>query len=272
MIVLRSTLFNLLFYALTAAACILALPALLLPRGAALWVLVTYQKALFLVERVVMGITLEVRGRENIPAHGAYLVAAKHQSPYETMKLHLIFPNPSVVLKKELMEIPLWGWYAARIGMIPIDRSAKSEAMKSLIRGAHLAIAEERPIVIFPQGTRVAVGQSAKDRPYRHGVARIQEATGLPILPMALNSGLFWPRKGWLRRPGTVVFSILPPIAPGKSVAETMAEIEKIIEDETEKLVRDSSVSPPAPAPTIAPTPAPTTAPAPGAHDEQGLA
>lgn len=241
MIFLRSTLFNILFYALTAAGCIFALPALLFPRGAALWVLVTYQKILFLVERGVMGIHLEIRGRENIPEQGSYLVAAKHQSPYETMKLHLVFPNPSVVLKKELMEIPLWGWYAARIGMIPIDRSAKSEAMKSLIHGSHLAIAEGRPIVIFPQGTRVEAGQSVKERPYRHGVARIQEATGLPIVPMALNSGLFWPRKGWLRRPGTVVFSILPPIPPGKSVVETMAEVERVIEAETERLVREGS-------------------------------
>lgn len=236
MIALRSLVFTFLFYALTAAGCLVALPSLLLPRGAALWVLLTYQRILFFLERTVMGIRLEVRGRENIPAQGAYIVAAKHQSPYETMKLHLVFPNPSVVLKKELMEIPLWGWYAARIGMIPIDRSAKAEAMKSLVDGAHAAIAQGRPIVIFPQGTRVEAGEGARARPWRHGVARIQEVTGLPILPMALNSGLFWPRRGWRKRPGTVVFSILAPIPAGLGVAQTMAELERVVEEETKRL------------------------------------
>lgn len=231
----RSVLFTVLFYGLTAMACIVAVPALLFPRRVALGVLLTYQKALAFLERVVIGIDYEVRGRENIPLHGSYIVAAKHQSPYETMKLHQIFPNPSVVLKKELMEIPLWGWYAARIGMIPIDRSAKAEAMKSLIDGSHAAIAEGRPIVIFPQGTRVDAGPEGRKRPWRHGAARIQEVTGLPIVPMALNSGLFWPRSG-LKKPGRVVFSILPPIQPGQGVAATMAELERVVETETEKL------------------------------------
>lgn len=242
MMFLRASLFNLLFYGLTAALVFVCLPALVLPRRAALRVTHAWCALVTALERGIIGLDYEIRGREHIPESGAFLVAAKHMSPYETMKIHLIFKDPAIVLKKELMRIPLWGWYAAKIGLIPIDRANRTAAMESLLSGARARIAQGRPIVLFPQGTRVDPQTTPREKPYKAGVVRIQAATDLPILPMALNSGLFWPRKGWMKYPGTVVFSILPPILPGGSVPETMAKIETVIETETQKLLN----SPPA--------------------------
>jgi 1-acyl-sn-glycerol-3-phosphate acyltransferase len=239
-IFLRSSLFNLLFYGLTAVMAVACLPVLLLPRGAVLGVVHAWCALVTALERHVAGIDYEVRGREHIPAAGPYLVAAKHLSPYETMKIHLIFRDPAIVLKKELMRIPLWGWYAARVGLIPIDRGRRGAAMDSLICGAKARIAQGRPVVLFPQGTRVDPYATPAERPYKAGIARLQAATGLPILPMALNSGLFWPRKGWMKYPGTVVFSLLPPIAPGADVPGIMARVESQIEAETRKLLDEA--------------------------------
>lgn len=240
MSVLRASLFNILFYTATTLICVLCLPALLFPRPATLWVVHLWCSLVTWLERTVMGIHYEVRGLEHIPKSGSFLVAAKHFSPYETMKIHLIFHDPAIILKKELIRIPLWGWYAAKVGLIPIDRANRTAAMESLLTGAKARIAEGRPIVLFPQGTRVALDTTPKEKPYKAGVARLQEQTGLPILPMALNSGAFWPRKGWMKYPGTVVFSILEPIAPGKPVPEVMTEIETRIETETKKLLNQS--------------------------------
>lgn len=237
MIFIRSTLFNLSFYILTAMMAIACLPLLMFPRPATLWVVHAWCELVTFLERHIAGIDYEVRGAEHIPDSGAFLVAAKHLSPYETMKIHKIFRDPAIVLKKELMRIPLWGWYAAKVGLIPIDRTSRGAAMDSLLRGAKDRIAEGRPIVLFPQGTRVDPYTTPREKPYKAGIARLQAATGLPILPMALNSGLFWPRKSWLRYPGTVVFSILPPVAPGGTIAQTMATIESAIETETGKLL-----------------------------------
>lgn len=241
MIFLRASLFNVLFYTVTTLVCVLCLPALLFPRPATLWVVHVWCHLVTALERGIMGITYEVRGKEHIPESGSYLVAAKHFSPYETMKIHLIFHDPAIILKKELMRVPLWGWYAAKVGLIPIDRANRGAAMESLLKGAQARIAEGRPIVLFPQGTRVSIESTTKEKPYKAGVARLQELSGLPILPMALNSGVFWPRKGWMKYPGKVVFSILEPIPPGKPVAEVMAEIETRIETETKKLLNQNS-------------------------------
>lgn len=236
-IFIRSTLFNLSFYLLTAIMAVACLPLLLFGRPATLWVVHAWCDLVTFLERHIAGIDYQVRGAEHIPSSGPFLVAAKHLSPYETMKIHKIFKDPAIVLKKELMRIPLWGWYAAKVGLIPIDRASRGAAMDSLLNGAKARIAEGRPIVLFPQGTRVDPQATPREKPYKAGIARLQAATGLPILPMALNSGLFWPRKGWLRYPGTVVFSILPPVPPGETIAQTMALLETRIEAETRKLL-----------------------------------
>lgn len=235
MIFLRSTLFNIFFFLTTAIACVLFLPGLFIPRKHAMHIVQIFVQTVYLLERAFLKLDYEVRGLENLPEQGCYIVAAKHQSSYETFKLHILFPDPSVILKKELLRIPLWGKFLAKSDPIAIDRSSKDSAQQ-IIDGAKRMKDQGRPIIIFPQGTRVYSWQTAVDRPYKSGAARMQDATGLTIVPMATNTGIFWPKHSWLKWPGTVVFEFLPPIAPGHGVSDTTKQIEILLETESKKL------------------------------------
>lgn len=234
MIALRSLLFNIAFHVWTAIVCVGLLWMLLLPRPAMVRIVMWYLRTVGWLERTLVGIRYEVRGRENIPASGAYILAAKHQSAWETMKLHLLVNDPAIILKRELMWLPIWGWYAAKARMIPVDRGARGRAIASLVRNSRPVVKEGRPIVIFPQGTRVAAGAH---RPYRVGVGVLYEALDIPVVPMALNAGLYWPRKSFIKRPGTVVVEFLPPIPPGLGRAALMRELEDRLETATDRLV-----------------------------------
>ena len=240
MIFLRSTLFNIAFYGATAIACIVCLPGLLLPRKGAMVIVRCFVGTVYFLEKYILGLDYEVRGLKNLPEEGSYIVAAKHQSPYETMKLHRLFDFPAVVLKKELLNIPLWGWFLARSEPIAIDRSQGRQASMQIIEGAKRVEKESRPIVIFPQGTRVYPTQTTKEKPYKNGVVRIYEATNMPIVPLALNSGMFWPRRSWIKKPGKVVFQFLPPIPHGQDPKTLLTRLEEQIEGTTEKLQQEA--------------------------------
>ncbi|WP_207456361.1 lysophospholipid acyltransferase family protein [Azospirillum sp. SYSU D00513] len=248
MILLRSLLFNVAFNLWTALMCFALLWMLLLPRERMIRVVVWYLRTVAWMERVIVGIRYEVRGREHLPRSGSYILAAKHQSAWETMKLHLLVEDPAVVLKRELMRIPIWGWYAAKARMIPVDRGARGRAIASLTRNATPVRDEGRPIVIFPQGTRVAPGDY---RPYRVGVGVLYETLEIPIVPMALNAGLYWPRRSFLKRPGTVVVEFLPPIPAGLPRAEAMRLLEERLEEATDRIVVAAG-GPPTPRPPAA--------------------
>jgi 1-acyl-sn-glycerol-3-phosphate acyltransferase len=148
------------------------------------------------------------------------------------MKLHLILKDPAIVMKQELLRVPIWGAYTRKTGMIPIDRGAGRQALSIMMSAAAKAKAEGRPIVIFPQGTRVAPGAR---RPYKSGVAALARALDLPVVPLALNSGLFWPKQG-VKRGGTVAFSFLAPIGPGLEPEALMRVLESRLEAETDRL------------------------------------
>jgi 1-acyl-sn-glycerol-3-phosphate acyltransferase len=227
---IRSTLFNLLMYGTTAIMCVLCLPGLLLPPEKRMNIVYLFVGTVYFLERHVLGLDYEVRGRENLPPSGSYIVAAKHQSAYETMKLHILWPHPAIVLKHELLRIPLWGRYLGMIGPIAIDRASGREAVTQIIDGARRVRDEGRPMVIFPQGTRVSADTTTAEKPYRIGVARMQEATGLPIIPMATNTGVFWPKHKWRKQSGRVVFEFLPPIPPGGDPKDVIARLESILE------------------------------------------
>lgn len=244
MIFLRSTLFNIFFYGLTALACILCLPALFLPRPKAMCVVKAFVHSVYALEKFFIGLDFEVRGKENLPPDGSFIVAAKHQSPYETMKLHILFRDPSVILKRELLKVPLWGRFLAKSDPIAINRGTR-ESAQQIIDGARRMQQQGRPIVIFPQGTRVYTWQTAEDKPYKSGAARMQEATGMTIVPLALNTGLFWPRRSWLKWPGKVVFEFLSPIPPGQAVGETMAQLEDRLETASKKLEQEAILANP---------------------------
>ncbi len=230
---LRSVAFSVLFPIWTGICCIGLAFGPLLPRKGALAMALLWVRSVAWIERHVLGLDYRVIGRENLPRNGAFIVAAKHQSTFETMKLHLLLNDPAIVLKKELLRIPIWGRYLKQTGMIPIDRGAGRRAVGDMLTASQQARADGRPIVIFPQGTRVPAGAK---RAYKSGVTALYQELGLPILPLALNSGLFWPRHG-MKHGGTVTFSFLPPIEPGMEPEAALSLLEERLESETDRLV-----------------------------------
>ncbi|MGP1397788.1 MAG: lysophospholipid acyltransferase family protein [Inquilinaceae bacterium] len=230
---LRSLAFNSLFFGWTALMCVALLWMLVIPRKAMVRVVMWYLRTVYALERTVLGLDYRVIGRERLP-DGPFLLAAKHQSAWETMKLHLLLDDPAVILKRELMYIPIWGWYAAKAQMIPVDRGARGKAVASIVDGARRVIDQGRPIVIFPQGTRTAPGTW---RPYRIGVTALYEAYDLPVVPMALNSGLYWGRNAFTKRPGTIEVEFLEPIPPGLGRDDLLRRLENVLETATDRLV-----------------------------------
>ena len=236
MLVLRSLLFNVLFYAnLSIWLVFIALPSLLLPKRALLAIAVAWAHSSLWLMKVVAGTDYEVTGRENIPATGGMIVAAKHQSFWETFVLVTIFRDPVFILKRELTWIPLFGWCLMKLRMIPVDRGGKARALAQVTRRAKTELREKgRQLLIFPEGTRRPPGAPPA---YKFGVAHIYGELGLPCVPVGLNSGLYWPRRKFLRRPGTIRLEILPPIASGLDKAAFHAELQERIETSSDRLL-----------------------------------
>jgi 1-acyl-sn-glycerol-3-phosphate acyltransferase len=234
-LVARSIVFNVLFYVNIIVRMIIALPAIVLPYSVMLAVLRSYARSSLWLLRVVCGIKVEWRGREKIPS-GACLVACKHQSLWETFALYVILDDPTFVLKRELMWLPLFGWLARKSGMIPIDRGGRTTALARMVARARAEIARSRQIVVFPEGTRLA--PDAQPR-YMPGIAYLYSETDLACVPVALNSGLFWPRRSWLRYPGTVLVEVLDPIAPGLDRRAFLAQLQNVLEEATARLVAE---------------------------------
>lgn len=231
---LRSLVFNLLFYGGTVIACLVCMPTLLLPRRTTEAIVMLYLHLVAGLERWVLGLDYRVVGRDRLPTDTAFIVAAKHQSAWETMKLHLLFRRPAIVLKRELLNLPVWGWFAQRLQLIPVDRGKRGTAVSAMLEAARLRAAEGRPLVIFPQGTRIPPGAT---RPYKVGVFALYQALDLPVVPVALNSGMFWGRERFWKTPGTVTVEILDPIPPGLEQDDFMARLEAEIERATDRLV-----------------------------------
>ena len=178
---------------------------------------------------------MEVRGKENIPP-GACIVAGKHQSLWETFAILPLLDDPAVVLKKELTWIPLYGWFIYKFRMIPVERSAGSQALRGMLEQARVEVAAGRQIVIMPEGTR----RGPDDPPdYKPGAAALYSRLNVPCVPFGLNSGLFWPRRQFLRRPGTIIVSFLQPIPEGLGKKVFQPRLEDAVETETAKLVAE---------------------------------
>jgi len=237
--VARSLLFNVVFYINISVRMIVALPTIMLPYSFLLGVLRRYAGSTLWFLRVICGIGVEWRGREKLP-QGACIVACKHQSVWETFALFMVLPDPTYVLKRELMQLPLFGWLATKARMIPIDRGSHAKALTGMLAAARREAARGRQIVIFPEGTRRPPG--AKPH-YLPGAAFLYADLGLPCVPIALNSGLFWPRHSWLRRPGTVVAEVLDPIPAGLDKREFLTRLQSAIEQATARLVAEGERS-----------------------------
>jgi len=230
---LRSLAFNVGWYLGSAVIAIVGLPLLLAPRRwvvgwARLWIVFVLWWL-----RVTCGLSHRVVGRENLPG-GPAIFACKHQSSWETLAFTLLFDDIAIVLKRELLFIPVVGWAMARAGNIAVARGEGASALRGMVRHAKAAIADGRSIVIFPEGTRVAPGDR---KPYQVGTAALYRQLGVPVVPMALNSGLFWRRRKWIKRPGVLTLEILPPIAPGLSREAFMETLRERIEGATARLV-----------------------------------
>lgn len=233
MTLMRSTLFNVFLILITLILGIVGLPFLLGPRKWVCRLRDLWISLVLAVLRWTVGLTHRVEGLENLPP-GAYMVASKHQSAWETLALHTIFRDPAIVLKRELLKLPILGYYIRRVGMVPIDRTGRGVALKSMMGAARKWSAVHRPILIFPQGTRIAPGMKES---YHSGVFAIYRTLGLPVVPVALNSGLFWPRQAFLKRPGMITVRILPAIPKGLERREFMTTLERVIETASDELL-----------------------------------
>ena len=184
--------------------------------------------------RLIVGLRHEIRGRENMPDEPVML-AVKHQSAWETLALNIMLHDPVFVMKQELLQIPFFGWMLRRAGMISVDRAGGAATLRVMVAESRARLADGRPLVIFPEGTRTAPGEH---HPYHPGVAALYMALGVPVVPVALNSGLFWPRRSMRLAGGTIIIEFLPPIQPGLPRRVFAAQLEATIEGATEVLIR----------------------------------
>ena len=219
MAALRSLLFALVFYSVTVFAVLGAYPVACLGAGAVRRYGLGWACFHRWCARWLLGIRSRVEGE--MP-QGAVLVAAKHQSMYETLELLLLLPQPAVVVKRELAEIPLWGRIARLYGVIPVDRAGSAPALRAMLAAAKAAAGQGRSILIFPEGTRVSPGEQP---PLRAGFSGLYRMLALPVVPVALDSGKVWPRRGFVKRPGIVTFRFGAVIPPGLPRAEAEQQV-----------------------------------------------
>jgi 1-acyl-sn-glycerol-3-phosphate acyltransferase len=232
---LRSLVFNVLFYVVFVVLAIAALPTFLMPVRALMTMARYWANATLFLMRVICNIKVEFRGIERIPK-GPLVVVAKHQSFWETFALVPLFEHPIFILKRQLMRIPVFGQFLFKFEMIGIDRSAGVKALLEMTRRARDAVRRGRQLVIFPEGTRRSPGAPAD---YKTGFAQIYSACGVPCLPIALNSGLFWPRRTFMRYPGTLVVEFLDPLPPGLPKDEFISRVRDTIEEATARIVEE---------------------------------
>ena len=236
MVVLRSALYQIVFFAWTGLLGILGLPVLLGTRRMAMRFGTFWSAGTLAILKCCAGLSYELRGLENLPASPA-IIAMKHQSAWDTFAAPVLFEDAAPVIKRELIWLPFYGWYVVKAGSITVDRGAGGRALKRMLGRAAVVKDQGRKIIIFPEGTRTAVGET---RPYLPGVAALYHYLDLPLVPVAVNSGLFYKRRGFLRRPGTVLIEILPAIAPGLDRREVMARLQATIENATARLVEEA--------------------------------
>jgi 1-acyl-sn-glycerol-3-phosphate acyltransferase len=234
--VLRSLAFHAAFYLTTALFTIFGFPLLFTPRSWVVRVWRLHSRTIIALLRVIVGLGIEVRGHAHLP-RGACIVAAKHQSAWDTIAPMAFLEDPAVILKQELLRIPLYGWFARKLEMIPVLRDRGAVALREMARAAQVPAREGRQIFIFPEGTRRAPGAPPQ---YKPGAMLIYEKLNVPCVPLALNSGLFWPRRSWRLYPGTVIMEFLEPIPPGLSREVFRERLIEATETATARLIGEA--------------------------------
>lgn len=235
-LIVRSAIFNVLFYVNLIVLMIVGLPSVVMGRKAAMGMARAWAASSLWLLRVICGTRVEFRGVDLIPKDGV-VIAPKHQSMLETFALVLKVPDFSYVFKRELKWIPLFGWYLAGVEQIAIDRSSGATALTQVANGVAGFLKAKRAIFIFPEGTRRPVGAPPR---YKFGVTHLYLTLNAPVMPAALNTGLFWPRRSFLRRPGVAVIEFLPIIEQGLSKEEFSQRLQDTIEMRTNALVDEA--------------------------------
>ncbi len=236
-LVARSISFTAIFYLGTLLCLVVASPLLLGPRSWAMAALRGHARASLWALKMISGTHLVVRGLENLPK-APYLVAAKHQSTWDTFALIPLFRDPALVMKAELGLIPLYGWFSVKFGHILVRRGRAAVALKSLIKDARDRAAAGREILIFPEGTRRLPGAHPD---YKPGIVALYEGLELPCVPIALNSGLFWPRRQLVRYPGTIIVEILPALPAGLGRAAFKSQLQSAVEIASARLIEEAA-------------------------------
>ncbi|MGD9502275.1 MAG: lysophospholipid acyltransferase family protein [Methyloceanibacter sp.] len=232
----RSLLFHVLFYVTTTLFVVLGSPLFFAPRRWAMAALAIHGRFELWLLKVIAGIRLEVRGAEKLP-RGACLVASKHQSAWETFGLIPLFRDPALLMKRELFWIPFHGWFSRKFEMIPVDRDKGPTALRRMVREAKRRADQGREIIIFPEGTRRAPGAPPD---YKTGIVLLYEMLQIPCVPLALNSGVFWPRRSLWLKPGTIIVEFLEPIPPGLPKTEFLARLTSAIETASARLLAEA--------------------------------
>lgn len=240
---LRSLAFNLAFYTWTTGLTLVTLPFyFFVSQERSMTVVRLWTRGAGWLLRIVAGTSYEVRGLENLPKGGA-LIACKHQSSWETLALVPVLSDPTYVMKEELARIPVFGAYTTKAGMIHVDRHGKTAALRALAERARQEISKNRQVVMFPEGTRRPPGAPPD---YQTGIALLYKTLGVPVIPAALNSGLYWPRRKLTHRPGTIILEFLPAIPAGLDSRSFLTRLELTIEGATDRLMAEALKTDPA--------------------------
>lgn len=230
--VILSVLFTIIFFSYSLLLCIIFSPTLLMPKKYARfvpWLWATINPYLLRL----CSIKIQIKGIHNLPKKNGYIIASNHQSALETTLFHALVPNTVYVLKKQLLWLPVTGWYFLKTGCIPIDRKGGSKTMRMMFHATQKRLAEGCNVVIFPEGTRIPPDQSV---PYSPGIALMYEQCQVPVVPVALNSGYCWQKNKTIKKPGTVTLEFLKPIEPGLPRREFLKQLQDVIEEARKKL------------------------------------
>ncbi len=236
MLVLRSVLFNVLFYISTLIIMIACMFLFIVPVRYCWWLLPFWCRVEKSLLRWVGGVKSEITGLENLPDTGCVIVS-KHQSAWETFALAEYYRQPTFILKRELRWVPFFGWYLMKFRQIPVDRGKKGKALAAMGKRAAEAIAGNRNIIIYPEGTRRPAGAQPQ---YKYGIVHLYKTLNCPIVPIALNSGVYWPRRRFYRFPGTIKAKILEPIQPGLPAEEFFRLLQERIETTSDRLLDEA--------------------------------
>jgi len=231
LLILRSLLFNVLFFGVAGTIAVLGSPLLLGPKRLQRQGMRQLARLLVWIMERTCGIEVRVSGREHLPSAGAALIASKHQSAFDTLVWFALVPDVTYVMKQELFRIPVYGAFARRAGMIGVDRDGGAKVMRQMMREAQASAREGRQIVIFPEGTRTTFGEL---NPWHPGIVALASAVKLPVIPVATNSGKFWARHHFIKRPGVLEIRILPALNVPRD--ELLATLERVIEAEQRKI------------------------------------